>query len=247
MPYPITVLTLFPEMILQAVSHSIIGRAIGNEILDIKVLDIRDFATDKHKTVDDEPYGGGAGMVMKVDVVVAAIREAKKASQGAKVVLMSASGRPFNQAVAKRYAGHLGGIILVCGHYEGIDERVAAHYVDEEVSVGDFVLSGGEIPALAILDATARLLPGVLGNAESLDVESHENGLLESPQYTRPQVFEGHEVPAVLLSGNHKEIELFRTKEAIEKTRRMRPDIKLQLEPEPPPMQLGRPRELDNG
>jgi len=247
MPYPITVLTLFPEMILQAVSHSIIGRAIGNEILDIKVLDIRDFATDKHKTVDDEPYGGGAGMVMKVDVVVAAIREAKKASQGAKVVLMSASGRPFNQAVAKRYASHLGGIILVCGHYEGVDERVAAHYVDEEVSVGDFVLSGGEIPALAILDATARLLPGVLGNAESLDVESHENGLLESPQYTRPQVFEGHEVPAVLLSGNHKEIELFRTKEAIEKTRRMRPDIKLQLEPEPPPMQLGRPRELDNG
>ncbi|HHW97678.1 MAG: tRNA (guanosine(37)-N1)-methyltransferase TrmD [Myxococcota bacterium] len=247
MPYPITVLTLFPEMILQAVSHSIIGRAIGNEILDIKVLDIRDFATDKHKTVDDEPYGGGAGMVMKVDVVVAAIREAKKASQGAKVVLMSASGRPFNQAVAKRYASHLGGIILVCGHYEGIDERVAAHYVDEEVSVGDFVLSGGEIPALAILDATARLLPGVLGNAESLDVESHENGLLESPQYTRPQVFEGHEVPAVLLSGNHKEIELFRTKEAIEKTKRMRPDIKLQLEPEPPPMQLGRPRELDNG
>jgi tRNA (guanine37-N1)-methyltransferase len=234
-------------MILQAVSHSIIGRAIGNEILDIKVLDIRDFATDKHKTVDDEPYGGGAGMVMKVDVVVAAIREAKKASQGAKVVLMSASGRPFNQAVAKRYASHLGGIILVCGHYEGIDERVAAHYVDEEVSVGDFVLSGGEIPALAILDATARLLPGVLGNAESLDVESHENGLLESPQYTRPQVFEGHEVPAVLLSGNHKEIELFRTKEAIEKTKRMRPDIKLQLEPEPPPMQLGRPRELDNG
>ena len=247
MPYPITVLTLFPEMILQAVSHSIIGRAIGNEILDIKVLDIRDFATDKHKTVDDEPYGGGAGMVMKVDVVVAAIREAKKASQGAKVVLMSASGRPFNQAVAKRYASHLGGIILVCGHYEGIDERVAAHYVDEEVSVGDFVLSGGEIPALAILDATARLLPGVLGNAESLDVESYENGLLESPQYTRPQVFEGHEVPAVLLSGNHKEIELFRTKEAIEKTKRMRPDIKLQLEPEPPPMQLGRPRELDNG
>lgn len=247
MPYPITVLTLFPEMILQAVSHSIIGRAIGNKILDIKVLDIRDFATDKHKTVDDEPYGGGAGMVMKVDVVVAAIREAKKASQGAKVVLMSASGRPFNQAVAKRYASHLGGIILVCGHYEGVDERVAAHYVDEEVSVGDFVLSGGEIPALAILDATARLLPGVLGNAESLDVESHENGLLESPQYTRPQVFEGHEVPAVLLSGNHKEIELFRTKEAIEKTKRMRPDIKLQLEPEPPPMQLGRPRELDNG
>lgn len=247
MPYPITVLTLFPEMILQAVSHSIIGRAIGNEILDIKVLDIRDFATDKHKTVDDEPYGGGAGMVMKVDVVVAAIREAKKASQGAKVVLMSASGRPFNQAVAKRYASHLGGIILVCGHYEGIDERVAAHYVDEEVSVGDFVLSGGEIPALAILDATARLLPGVLGNAESLDVESYENGLLESPQYTRPQVFEGHEVPAVLLSGNHKEIELFRTKEAIEKTKRMRPDIKLQLESEPPPMQLGRPRELDNG
>jgi tRNA (guanine37-N1)-methyltransferase len=247
MPYPITVLTLFPEMILQAVSHSIIGRAIGNELLDIKVLDIRDFATDKHKTVDDEPYGGGAGMVMKVDVVVAAIREAKKASQGAKVVLMSASGRPFNQAVAKRYASHLGGIILVCGHYEGVDERVAAHYVDEEVSVGDFVLSGGEIPALAILDATARLLPGVLGNAESLDVESHENGLLESPQYTRPQVFEGHEVPAVLLSGNHKEIELFRTKEAIEKTKRMRPDIKLQLEPEPPPMQLGRPRELDNG
>ncbi len=247
MPYPITVLTLFPEMILQAVSHSIIGRAIGNEILDIKVLDIRDFATDKHKTVDDEPYGGGAGMVMKVDVVVAAIREAKKASQGAKVVLMSASGRPFNQAVAKRYASHLGGIILVCGHYEGVDERVAAHYVDEEVSVGDFVLSGGEIPALAILDATARLLPGVLGNAESLDVESYENGLLESPQYTRPQVFEGHEVPAVLLSGNHKEIELFRTKEAIEKTKRMRPDIKLQLEPEPPPMQLGRPRELDSG
>lgn len=247
MPYPITVLTLFPEMILQAVSHSIIGRAIGNELLDIKVLDIRDFATDKHKTVDDEPYGGGAGMVMKVDVVVAAIREAKKASQGAKVVLMSASGRPFNQAVAKRYASHLGGIILVCGHYEGVDERVAAHYVDEEVSVGDFVLSGGEIPALAILDATARLLPGVLGNAESLDVESYENGLLESPQYTRPQVFEGHEVPAVLLSGNHKEIELFRTKEAIEKTKRMRPDIKLQLEPEPPPMQLGRPRELDNG
>lgn len=242
-PYRFTVLTLFPDMIRDAVGHSILGRGIGAGVIEVKAIDIRDFTTDRHRTADDEPYGGGPGMVMKVEPVASAISNAKMAQPNSKTLLMSAAGRRFDQSAARRYASYDGGLILVCGHYEGVDERIAEHFADEEVSVGDFVLSGGEIAALTIVDATARLLPGVLGNADSLEAESHETGILEYPQYTRPPVFEGHEVPAVLLSGNHAEIQRHRRMWAEEKTTRNRPDLAENIvkEPSKPTLKLGRP------
>ena len=250
MPYPFVVLTLFPDMIRQAVGHSIVARGAAAGLLSVAAIDIRAFATDRHRTVDDVPYGGGAGMVMKPGPVADAIRAARAQAPDARVVLMSASGRPFGQAVAREYAALPGGLILVCGHYEGVDERIAAHYVDDELCVGDFVLSGGELAALAVLDATARLLPGVLGNAGSLAEESHESGLLEYPQYTRPAEFEGHRVPEVLLSGNHAEVARFRQEQAVAKTRRMRPDLGARIVEVPvakagrvAPRRLGRPTE----
>jgi len=239
-PFTFDVLTLFPDMITQAVSYSILGRAIAAGIISVRVHDIRDHTFDRHRTVDDEPYGGGAGMVMKVEPVVRCIRAVRSLAPTSPVVLMSASGRLFTQADARRYAQGPG-LILVCGHYEGVDERVAMYYVDEETSLGDFVLSGGEIPALAIVDAVSRLVPGVLGNRASLVEESHEDGLLEYPQFTRPAVFEGHAVPEVRLSGKHAEVARWRREAAREKTRRMRPD--LPCPPEERPLQLGRPRD----
>lgn len=254
MPYPFVVLTLFPDMIRQAVGHSIVARAAAADLLSVRAIDIRDFATDRHRTVDDVPYGGGAGMVMKPEPLAAAIRAARAEAPGARVVLMSASGRPFGQAVAREFATLPDGVILVCGHYEGVDERIARHFVDDEVCIGDFVLSGGELAALAVLDATARLLPGVLGNAGSLAEESHEEGLLEYPQYTRPAEFEGHRVPDVLLSGHHAEVARFRREQALAKTRRMRPDLAARVvevpEPRPArgkaPLRLGRPTEASD-
>ncbi len=243
-PYRFQVLTLFPDLIQGAVSHSIVGRAIAAGIIAVDALDIRDQTDDRHRTVDDVPYGGGAGMVMKAEPVVRTLRIATNAVPEARVILLSASGRPFTQSRAREYTT-LPGLVLVCGHYEGIDERVALHYVDEEISVGDYVLSGGEIPALVILDAVARLIPGVLGNTTSLSEESHESGLLEYPQYSRPVDFEGHRVPEVLLSGNHARIASWRREQSIEKTRRNRPDLHARMAPDLPapkrPPRLGRP------
>jgi tRNA (guanine37-N1)-methyltransferase len=251
-PYVFHVLTLFPEMVRQAASWSILGRAAASGAIDVRVSDIRDHTTDRHRTADDVPYGGGPGMVMKVEPIAKCLAAARAESPGARAVLLSASGRLFDQATARRYGG-CEGLILVCGHYEGVDERVASNCVDEEVSIGDYVLSGGELPALVVLDAVARLVPGVVGNRGSLLEESHESGLLEYPQYTRPAEFQGWKVPEVLLSGNHAEVAAWRAEAARGKTRMNRPDLAAAAPPPPPPAaarrtpvapaRLGRPPE----
>ena len=246
------VLTLFPDLVRAAVSASILARGIAAGAIAVRVHDIREHTTDRHKTADDVPYGGGPGMVMKPEPVVRCLRAARAEAPQATTVLMSASGRSFDQATARRY-GAGAGLILVCGHYEGVDERVANHFVDEELSIGDYVLSGGELPALVVLDSVARLLPRVVGNRSSLLEESHDTPLLEYPQYTRPADFEGHAVPDVLLSGNHAEVAKWRAAMAREKTQRNRPDLFLKLPPEPAskrrapptPKRLGRPPDED--
>ena len=217
----IDVLTLFPKMFESPFAESIVARARAAGRLELAVHDLRDWANDRHRTVDDIPYGGGAGMVLKPEPLVPAIRATKGAD--GHVVLLSAQGRLFDEATARRFAkcGHL---VLVAGHYEGVDERVIEHDVDEEVSIGDFVVTGGELPAMVIIDAVARLLPGVL-DAASLVEESHTSGLLEGPQYTRPPEFEGRRVPAVLVSGDHASIAKWRRAEAIRRTAERRPDL----------------------
>ena len=228
MNFTVTVLTLFPEMFPGVLGHSVVGRALKEGKWALKVLNIRDFTTDKHRTVDDTPYGGGAGMVMKPDVVAAAIRAAREELPEARVVFLAPTGKRFMQADARRFAAHAGGLIMLCGHYEGIDERVIEAEVDEVVSIGDFVLSGGEPVAVCLLDAVVRLLPGVLGAEASLHEESFdivdENGgaLVEYPHYTRPPVWEGMEVPAVLQGGNHGEIRKWRLARAKERTKRLK-------------------------
>jgi tRNA (guanine37-N1)-methyltransferase len=215
------VLSVHPEMVSAPLGLSMIGRAAGAGAIALGVHDIRAFATDKHRTVDDAPFGGGPGMVMKIDVVAAAIRAFRQPDT--RVILMSAAGAAFDQAAARRLAA-LPHLLLVCGHYEGIDARIEM-LVDEEISLGDFVLTGGELAAAAVIDAVARLVPGVLGNAASPLDESHAGGLLEYPQYTRPRDWEGHEVPEVLLSGNHARIAEWRLERALERTRVRRPDL----------------------
>jgi len=251
-PFPFHVLTLFPAMIRQAVGHSILGRAIERRLIEVVATDIRDFTHDRHRTADDVPYGGGAGMVMKVEPLAESLRSIRPSAPDAPVVLLSPSGRQFDQATARRYATGPG-VILVCGHYEGVDDRFRERFVDEELSIGDYVVSGGELPALVVLDAVARLVPGVLGNRSSLADESHDDGLLEYPQYTRPAEFEGLAVPDVLMSGNHAAVARYRKEKRLEKTRQNRPDLWQRLPPEvrePPvrassrsrrPVQLGRP------
>jgi tRNA (guanine37-N1)-methyltransferase len=214
-------LTLHPELVVGPLSGSIIGRAQHAGLVQVEVRNIRDFATDRHKTVDDAPFGGGAGMVMRVDVVASALAASRSAS--CRVLLTSPSGATFRQADAVRYANE-GHLVVVCGHYEGIDARIEG-LVDEVVSLGDFVLTGGEIPACAIVDATARLLPGVVGNEASTQDESFQDGLLEYPQYTRPRVWEGQEVPEVLLSGHHARVLAWRQEQALARTRVRRPDL----------------------
>ncbi|MES2504396.1 MAG: tRNA (guanosine(37)-N1)-methyltransferase TrmD [Myxococcota bacterium] len=208
--------SLFPESTRSIVSASILGRAVTAGQLKINEIQIRDFATNKHKTVDDTPYGGGPGQVMKVDVVVAALRGAQKPDLKTCVILSDAAAKPFTQADAKRLAAYEH-LIFVCGRYEGIDARIE-HYVDESFSIGEYILTGGELPALVMLDAITRYVPGVLGNPESLDMESHADGLVEHRQYTRPVDFEGHTVPEVLLSGNHQKIEAARLLERQQRT-----------------------------
>ena len=214
------VLTLFPEMF-EILNQSIIGKAIEKELININLINIRDFSKDKHKKVDDTPYGGGAGMVMKPDVVYDAYQSIK--DKNAKVIYMSPQGKPLNQKKVEELSkeNHL---IILCGHYEGIDQRVLDKIVDEEISIGDYVLTGGEIPAMVLIDSVSRYVEGVL-KEDSIKEESFSNGLLEYPQYTRPEVFEGMKVPEVLLSGHHENIEKWRKEKSLEMTKKKRPDI----------------------
>jgi tRNA (guanine37-N1)-methyltransferase len=215
-------LTLHPQMCLGPLEHSILGRAQKSGAITVGVHDLREWAEGKHRQADDTPFGGGSGMVMRVDVVDRGIQAI--AGEGAHVVLMDPTGSPFQQADAERLAtkDH---IVFVCGHYEGIDARVREHLVDEVLSIGDYVLTGGELPALVITDAVARLLPGVLGNPESAKTESFTDGMLEAPQYTRPREYRGWEVPEVLLSGHHAQIDAWREAAGAELTKRNRPDL----------------------
>jgi tRNA (guanine37-N1)-methyltransferase len=247
------ILTLFPEMFSGPLSESLLKKAQEKGLVEINITNIRDFTTDKHKTADDTPYGGGAGMVMKVDVVVRALEsvkskdfdetstrprrarssrsveslsrvvESRKSKVESWIILLCPTGAPLTQEKVKSLAKekHL---ILVCGHYEGVDERVR-DYMDEEISIGDYVLTGGEIPAMVLIDAVARQIPGVVKEEASVKKDSFYNGLLDYPSYTRPEEFEGKRVPEVLLSGNHAEIEKWRREQALERTKNRRPDL----------------------
>lgn len=220
----IDVITLFPALLEAAARESILGRAIGSGRLVLRIHQLRDYARDRHKTVDDRPYGGGPGMVLKCEPLVEAIEAVQAMAEKAPVLLLSPGGRTFDQSTAWEFS-RASRLIFVCGHYEGVDQRVIDHWVDEEISIGDFVVANGSVAALAIVDAVARLLPGVLGNSESVLQESFEDALLEGPQYTRPAVFRGWAVPEILLSGNHGAIRRWRRCKAEEKTRRVRADL----------------------
>jgi len=222
------VLTIFPEFFNGPFEHGVIERARRAGLIQIQVHDLRTWTQDRHKTVDDRPFGGGEGMVLKAGPIFEAVESIwpdREKGQGRKVVLLSAQGRKFDQSVAREFAG-LSELLLICGRYEGVDERVAEHLADEELSVGDFVLSGGELAAAMVVDVVARLKEGVLGNSDSTVYESFgEDGLLDCPQYTRPAEFRGWKAPDVLLGGNHEQIRKWRQSAAREKTARHRPDL----------------------
>ena len=222
----IDVLTLFPEAFSGYLAHSIIGRAAEKQVVDIRLHNIRDFTHDKHNTVDDYPYGGGAGMVMKPDPIFEAVEFVKTENQAAdcRIILLTPQGRLFTQELAGKLIEE-SNIILICGHYEGIDERVAQHLATDEISIGDYLLSGGEVAAMVIIDCLVRLLPGAIGSSTSLAEESHMESLLEYPQYTRPPEYRGWKVPDVLLSGNHKEIADWRRAQSLRRTASRRPDL----------------------
>ncbi len=218
----IDILTLFPEIFQSFLNVSIIGRAVNSNIAEVNCINIRDFSKDKHKRVDDYPFGGGLGMVMSPEPIFNAIESVK--SEKSRVIYLSPKGKTYNQEIANNLSSeeHL---ILLCGHYEGIDNRIIENYIDDEISIGDYVLTGGEIASMAIVDSVVRLLPGVLNSEESYIDESHYNGLLEYPHYTRPRIFNGFEVPEVLLSGNHKKIDEWRKYQSLKTTYERRPDL----------------------
>jgi tRNA (guanine37-N1)-methyltransferase len=227
------VLTIFPEFFQGPFEHGVIKRARDTGALEIRIHNLRDWTSDRHKTVDDRPFGGGEGMLLKPEplfLAVESIMQGGRASgQSGKTVLLSAQGRLFDQKAANEFSG-LAELLLICGRYEGVDERVAEHLADDELSIGNYVLSGGELAAAVVVDAVARLLPGVLGNESSAVFESFQDGghagaVLDCPQYTRPAEFRGWKVPEVLLSGNHEEIRRWRQRAALEKTARRRPDL----------------------
>ncbi len=220
----IRVVTLFPELVESVGQCGVVGRAVDRGLLGLSSINPRDFTTDAHRTVDDRPYGGGPGMVMKYAPLAAAVAAAKQTLTGSPVVCLTPQGRVFNQAVAEEFAA-LPGLIIVAGRYEGIDERFLEAEVDHELSLGDFVLSGGELAAMAVTDAVARLLPGVLGDAESAAQDSFVDGLLDHPHYTRPEAVNGRDVPAVLLSGDHARVARWRRREALGRTWRRRPEL----------------------
>ena len=229
------VMTLFPEMIVQGLSTSVLGRAIARGIISLNAVNIRDYTLDKHKRVDDYPYGGGAGMVMSADPVVRCCRsvfekiEEKKRGEGKeagrrRVIYLTPQGRTFSQEMAREFAKEEE-LVFLCGHYEGIDERAVEMVVTDQVSIGDYVLTGGELAVMVVIGAVARLVPGVLNNGDSAEFETFHDHLLEYPQYTRPEVYEGRAVPEVLLSGHHAKIEQWRRQQSIERTRALRPEL----------------------
>ena len=218
----IDIVTLFPEICRAPLNESIMKRAQKNGIVDLYIHNLRDWTTDKHHVADDAPFGGGQGMVMKPEPIFAAVEELR--NQTSKVVLMSPAGRRLDQEMAAQLSGE-SHLIIICGHYEGVDHRVIEHLIDLEISIGDYVLTNGAIAAVVLVDAVVRLMPGVLGHEQSAVDDSFSRGLLEAPQYTRPAEFRGWKVPDVLLSGNHGEIEKWRKKEALRRTRENRPDL----------------------
>ncbi|MET0011033.1 tRNA (guanosine(37)-N1)-methyltransferase TrmD [Dehalococcoides mccartyi] len=221
----IDVLTLFPEMFQSPFEESIFKRAADKNLVRLEIHNFRDFSHDKHHAVDDTPYGGGAGMLLKPEPLFEAVEAVmEKDPTPAPVILLSPQGRTFNQSVARELANHQR-LIIICGHYEGFDERVREHLATDEISIGDFVLTGGELAAMVVVDAVSRLIPGVLGSDDSSESDSHSNGLLEHPHYTRPPVFRGWDIPEVLLSGNHARIDRWRRKESLRRTLKRRPDM----------------------
>jgi tRNA (guanine37-N1)-methyltransferase len=219
------VVTLFPELVAQVGRFGVVGRGLERGLLRIGTIDPREFATDTHRTVDDRPYGGGPGMLMKVEPLRSAIRAARaRLPAGSRTVVLSPQGRVFNQAVAREYRA-LPGLLLVAGRYEGMDERLLRMEADETLTVGDYVLSGGELPAMLVVDAVARLVPGVLGDENSAVEDSFSDGLLDCPHYTRPETVDGMRVPAVLLSGDHEAIRRWRLKQKLGRTWRTRPEM----------------------
>lgn len=217
------IVTLFPDFFESPLQSGLLGKALVKRIAEVYLTNPRDFAIDRHRRVDDEPYGGGVGMLMKPEPIFAAV-ESLPVLPRREVIFVTPQGEPMRQSLLKEFAASFDQIVIICGHYEGIDERVL-NLVTREVSLGDFVLTCGEIPALALLNGTVRLLPGAIGKEESLKLESFETGLLDYPQYTRPPVFREWEVPTVLRSGNHAEIDRWRTQQQIERTRTRRPDL----------------------
>lgn len=218
------VLTLFPEMIQQTLSYSIMGRAQKEGHISVEAINIRDYTLNKQKHVDDYPYGGGAGMVMQAQPIYDAYQSIAEKAKGARVVYMTPQGRPFTQRIAEELSKEEN-LVFLCGHYEGIDERIIEEIVTDEISLGDFVLTGGELAAITIIDAVSRLVPGVLGKEDSFADESFSDGLLEYPQYTRPPVFHGKEVPEILLSGHHANIAKWRREQSLIRTVKKRPDL----------------------
>lgn len=219
------ILTLFPDMVMQGLDTSIIGRAIANGHLSIEAINIRDYANNKHHTVDDYPYGGGAGMLMQAEPVYGACRAVEeKCGKKPRVIYMSPQGRTFSQSMAQELAKEEE-LVLLCGHYEGIDERVLEEVVTDYVSIGDYVLTGGELPAMVMVDTIARLVPGVLHNHVSAEFDSFQDHLLEYPQYTRPEEWHGKKVPDVLMSGHHANIEQWRREQSVIRTAKNRPDL----------------------
>ncbi len=216
------ILTLFPRLCAGAFSESVLKKAQENRLIQIRCLNIRDWTTDKHHVTDEPPYGGGPGMVMKPEPIFAAVESIR--TERSRVILMGPGGRRFTQAIAGELSRNKH-LILICGHYEGVDHRIAEHLADEEISIGDYILSNGAVAAAVVVDAVARLVPGVLGDGDSVVDESFSSGLLEYPQYTRPQEFRGWSVPEILLSGHHRAIREWREEQARQKTRERRPDL----------------------
>lgn len=222
--YQLDVITLFPEMVSTVCEHGVIGRALTDNLLEFRAWNPRDFSSDKHNTVDDRPYGGGPGMVMMYEPTCSAIDRARQAQPESKVIYLSPQGRRLDQVGVRELAGR-SGMILVSGRYEGIDERIIESEIDEEWSIGDYVLSGGELAAMVLIDSVCRTLPGVLGHEDSANEDSFVDGLLDYPHYTRPEQINGYQVPDVLLSGDHEKIRCWRLKQALGKTLQVRPDL----------------------